>query len=144
MTTADDHRLSMTTARLSTTAPPARARALAVAAGVLAAVAADVAFDPAHRHVPLCPFRAVTGLDCPLCGGLRAVAALARGQWQTALRDNLLVVLAVLPAVVLLAGWLATGRAPRAASRSTTVALIVLATAFTVVRNLPAGAFLRP
>ena len=29
--------------------------------------------------VPPCPFRAVTGLPCPVCGGTRAFVAVARG-----------------------------------------------------------------
>ena len=40
------------------------------------------AFDPAHRHVPLCPFHTITGWQCPLCGGLRCADALVHGQWS--------------------------------------------------------------
>jgi hypothetical protein len=123
---------------------PAPYRFLAAGA---AAVSADVAFDPAHRHVPLCPFHAVTGLWCPLCGGLRAVAALVRGQLTAAVRDNLLVVAAVPVVAVLWLMWVAGPGACRAAvrpSRTATIAVIALALGFTVVRNLPGLTALRP
>jgi hypothetical protein len=73
------------------------------AAGVAAAVAADLAFDPEQRHVPLCPFRALTGWWCPLCGSLRSAYSLAHGRLSAALHDNALLV-AALP--VVFAAWL--------------------------------------
>lgn len=120
------------------------ARAYRVAALALLAVAADVAFDPMHRHVPLCPFHALTGWQCPLCGGLRAVAELAHGRPAAALRDNLLVVAAVPVVAALWLCWARTGRAGRRWPRAATVAIIALAVAFTVLRNLPSFALLRP
>lgn len=33
---------------------------------------------------PGCPFRALTGLPCPLCGGTHACAALVQGDWAGA------------------------------------------------------------
>ena len=125
---------------------PVRAlTALGVAAAL--GVAVDVALDPAHRHVPLCPFHAATGWWCPLCGGLRAVDALVHGQPGAAVHDNLLVV-AGLPIAVLL--WLdalarvRAGQAPRRWPRAGTITLVVLGVAFTVLRNLPWAAALRP
>jgi hypothetical protein len=38
--------------------------------------------------LPLCGFRHVTGLPCPLCGGTRACAALANGSFLEALQLN--------------------------------------------------------
>jgi hypothetical protein len=119
-----------------------RAAALAVTAGL-----ADLAFDPVHTHVPLCPFRALTGLDCPLCGGLRAVYQLLQLRVGAAVRDNVLVV-AVLPVAVGL--WLLwavrarTGRPAPSWPRAATVTLALLAVAFTLVRNLPFAVALRP
>src|SRR3954464_8864726 len=50
-----------------------------LAAGCLPfAAGAVVSRDGAH-FVPPCPFRTVTGLPCPLCGGTRAFAWAARG-----------------------------------------------------------------
>jgi hypothetical protein len=125
--------------------PPARAYRLAAIG--LTAVAADVALDPEHRHVPLCPFHAMTGGQCPLCGGLRAVDALVHGRLVSALHDNLLVVAAVPVAVMLWLVWLVqarTGRTGPAWPRAATVAVIALGLCFTVVRNLPFASGLRP
>lgn len=111
-----------------------------IAALVPVAVAADVAFDPVHRHVPLCPFRAVTGWWCPLCGGLRAADSLAHGQLATALHYNALFV-AALPFLAL--WWLdwavraRSGRPYRSVPQRVLVAVLALAVGFTVLRNLP-------
>ena len=43
-------------------------------------------------NVPLCPFHAVTGLWCPLCGSLRGLELLGDGQMLAALGSNLLLV----------------------------------------------------
>jgi hypothetical protein len=109
--------------------------------GVLAAIAADVAFDPSRRHVPLCPFHALTGWDCPLCGGLRAADALVHGRLGTAVHDNVLLVVA-LP---LLAGywyaWASRGATPRLGRRGV-IAVVGVLVLFTVLRNVVAA--LRP
>jgi hypothetical protein len=116
----------------------------AVLAG--AAVVADVALDPLHRHVPLCPLHASTGLWCPLCGGLRAVDALAHGDVLAALHLNLLVVFG---APVAVAWWLDTvlrerrGSSTRRVPRVAYVALVGAALVFGVVRNLPFAQTLR-
>ena len=122
----------------------ANAHGLLLAAG--AALAADVAFDPVHRHVPLGPLHASTGLWCPLCGALRAADSLARGHLGTAVHDNLLLV-AALPFAML--WWLdnATrarrGLAPRPLPRTAVAAVCLLAIVFAVVRNTPWGHALR-
>jgi len=118
-----------------------------VAAAAGAALAADVAFDPVHRHVPLCPFHTVTGLWCPLCGGLRAADSLAHLQVMTALHDNAVFVLA-LPLIALWwVDWAVrsrSGRPPRTQPRYAVTALVLVAVAFTVLRNLPFAHALRP
>jgi hypothetical protein len=118
-----------------------------VAAALIAAVALVVAVDPVRTHVPLCPFHAVTGWSCPLCGGLRAVDALARGHVLTAIGDNVLLV-ATVP-VALAWSYSRRGRTrsvhdTQRARRAAVVALVVVAAAFTVLRNLPFAAALRP
>jgi hypothetical protein len=39
-------------------------------------------------ELPLCAFKHLSGLPCPLCGGLRACAALAQGDVAAALAVN--------------------------------------------------------
>lgn len=128
------------------TSAPARVRTavrgtpLRVAAGLGVGLAADVAFDPHQHHVPLCPMHAGTGLWCPLCGGLRAADSLAHGRIITALHENALFVTS-LP--LLFACWLywllqtSTGRGRALSLGRFIPAVIAIAVAFTVVRNLP-------
>jgi hypothetical protein len=49
---------------------------------------------PATPQWRLCPFHALTGLDCPFCGLTRALFALAKGHVHEALRFHALVPLA--------------------------------------------------
>jgi len=100
--------------------------------------------DP-HRHASwgLCPFKALTGWDCPLCGGLRAVNDLGHGQLAEAAHSNLLFVASIPVLVGLWALWVRhgwTGERPRLrASRQLLVTLTVLVVTFTVFRNTPWG-----
>ncbi|HEX5090371.1 MAG TPA: DUF2752 domain-containing protein [Nocardioides sp.] len=97
-----------------------------------------------------CPLHASTGLYCPGCGGLRAVNDLTNGEVGAALSSNLLVTLGIPVAVVLLAVWGLdrwTGHSRLPVGRRWTqvaVALVGLFAVFTVVRNLPFGAWLAP
>lgn len=106
----------------------------------MVALAADVAFDPHQRHVPLCPLHALTGIWCPLCGGLRAADSLAHGRLVSALHENALFVTS-LP--LLFAGWVywlmlaRSGRPRPTLPRAAFAAVLAVALAFTVVRNLP-------
>jgi hypothetical protein len=123
-------------------AAPYRFAAAAALAGTI-----DVAGDPSRTHVPLCPLHALTGLWCPLCGGLRAVHALSRGNIQSALHDNAMLVLALPFIVALWAQWAArarTGSARRRWPRGATLAVITALAAFTVLRNLAIGTALHP
>jgi Protein of unknown function (DUF2752) len=96
---------------------------------------------------PVCPLRALTGLDCPFCGGTRAAHALAHGDVAAALDHNLLVTLAIPVAVVLWVRW--AWRQWRGQPTSVTVdsrlalALIGVLVAFMVIRNLPGFGYLR-
>ncbi|GAA4065147.1 DUF2752 domain-containing protein [Actinomadura miaoliensis] len=132
--------------------PGGLAGRLAAPVGVLLLTGAVVSYvaavDPNEDgHYPTCPFLALTGYQCPGCGALRTVHALAHGQLGQALGLNVFVV-AMLP--VLAFFWLRWTIA-RAGDRPTRTkagdprliwALFALVMAFWLVRNLPFGAFL--
>ena len=53
-------------------------------------------FNPStHGFYPVCEFHQLTGLNCPGCGGTRAVYQLLHGHLLRALEDNALVVLSL-------------------------------------------------
>jgi hypothetical protein len=53
-------------------------------------------FDPSHSPwAPKCPFRLLTGWDCPSCGSQRALHALLQGDFRQALHYNLFLILSV-------------------------------------------------
>jgi hypothetical protein len=80
---------------------------MALAAGLSAALAGAAVlffFDPATSgFYPQCPLHRLTGLDCPGCGGLRAVHQLLHGHFSAAWRLNPIVFL--LPPVGLWLAW---------------------------------------
>jgi hypothetical protein len=133
----------------SVTAGNARFAALLVAA-VAAGIAATVFFfNPrTHGFYPVCQFHQLTGLNCPGCGMTRSLYALLHGDWGTALRDNAL----FLGGLALLAargGWWGAkkflGRPAGAFFPAQWLwPLLAVALVFTVLRNLPAFAFLSP
>jgi hypothetical protein len=99
-----------------------------------------------------CPFLALTGLPCPVCGGLRAVNSLTNGDLGSALGSNLLVVVALPAAVVWWALWVrraTTGPGPGLSAmpvpspRTVWLGLAVVV-AFGALRWLPAAAWLAP
>ena len=100
-------------------------------------------FNPAeHGFFPRCYFRAVTGWDCPGCGGLRAAHQLLHGEVRAAFARNPLLVLA-LPlvgyfAVVFLLARVTGQKLPqpfRSAHWIWVAAVVVVA--FGVARNFP-------
>lgn len=113
---------------------------LAVAVCVVLAVV-----DPADRAgwSPRCPFRTATGLDCPGCGGTRALSALLGGDVVTAADHNVLTLL-LLPVLAYgWLGWLARGvgwrrTRPELPTRVGWV-IAVAVPLFMVARNLPWG-----
>ncbi len=126
------------------------AQPAAVAAASLGGLTALAWLDQAGLSViPACPFFTITGLWCPLCGGTRAVEALAAGDVGAALGLNLLVVLAV---PLVLAEWVrwTTGRARGRRTSfmnvsSRTIAVVAgLGVLYMVVRNLPGMEMLAP
>ncbi|GFM20592.1 MULTISPECIES: DUF2752 domain-containing protein [Mycobacteriaceae] len=84
---------------------------------------------------PPCPFKALTGWNCPACGGLRMTHDLLHGDLAAAFVDNAFVLIG-LP---LLLAWmmLRRYRGQSAANTPVFVVVIVAAVAWTIVRNLP-------
>lgn len=117
--------------------------AVGVAAIAVCVVLAVV--DPEDRAgwTPRCPFRLATGLDCPGCGGTRALTALVRGEPLLA-ADRNVVTLVLLPVLAYgWVGWLAhrlgwRRTRPELPPWSAWTIAIALG-AFMVVRNLPWG-----
>jgi hypothetical protein len=106
-------------------------------------------FNPAeHAFYPACYFHAVTGLNCPGCGSLRALHQLLHGHIAEAARLNLLLLLGLS-----YVGWRTIGFAVGCLrGRSATFAIrsgwlwtfLGLAAVFTVLRNLPGFIWLGP
>ncbi|MGI9156114.1 MAG: DUF2752 domain-containing protein [Marmoricola sp.] len=118
-------------------------------AGAVAVLTVALRLHDPHQHGSwgLCPLRAVTGLDCPGCGGLRAVNDLGHGDLAAAASSNLFFVASIPLLVVLWAAWLWRSRRPDAAQRplprgraralvSVYLGLLVV---FTILRNTPWG-----
>jgi hypothetical protein len=122
---------------------------LALAAGALVGCAYLAFNDPNDPRalMPQCPTKMLTGLDCPLCGGLRMVRSLITGNLSAAVHDNL-VLLLCLPVVLVVWGRSVVGGLtghprPFSMSRRTGFVVIGVAVCWAVVRNLP-GFPLRP
>ena len=108
-------------------------------AGLLAAGALTYVglIDP-HRPgsvFPLCPFKLLTGWNCPACGGLRMTHDLLLGDLAGAVVDNVF----LLMGLPLLAGWALWRRrlGRPAINAGVLVVIAIAAIAWTVVRNVP-------
>ena len=107
----------------------------------IVAVALLFFVDPATTAwFPWCPFRELTGLNCPGCGAARALHALVHLDVRAALRANLLVTIMAGPIAAVVAAR-SLGRGDEPIARFTTTRTLgwgVLAlVAFGVVRNIP-------
>jgi len=116
---------------------------------LMGAVAVLFWFNPTQYHFyPVCQFHQLTGLNCPGCGMTRAAYALLHGEWQQALRDNALLVCGLIFLAVRGSWWgLRRWRGqptPQFFPPKWLWLLLIVAIAFTIVRNLPYGAFLSP
>lgn len=107
-------------------------------------------FDPSeHSFFPRCLFHTLSGLDCPGCGGQRALHQLLHGHLNLALQSNALFV-CLLP----LGAWVGCSsllqallgiRLPRFfAHHLWPWALCGLVIGFAIARNLPGCDWLRP
>ncbi|MFP3990722.1 DUF2752 domain-containing protein [Streptomyces sp. E11-3] len=128
-------------------------RRLLVPVGALGAVVGAFAYvgtvDPNEPgHYPACPLLALTGILCPGCGGLRSAHAFANGDLPAALGANVFAVAAFVAFAAIWVLWVtraARGRPLRIALRNAhqwSIGAVLLV--FSVVRNLPFGAWLAP
>lgn len=127
------------------TAPAAIGSRRSVVGATAAAAAACLVVgmvDPVKTPLaPPCPFRAVTGLQCPFCGATRATHQLLHGHLAAAFRLNALYLVA-LPLAAW--AWLAWGVAAFGGPKLPTIrpsarlnwALGAVLVAFTVIRNV--------
>jgi hypothetical protein len=93
---------------------------MAVALGVTVAVAVLFVFDPSTAgFYPVCALHEMTGLQCPGCGGLRAMHQLSHGHLAAAWRLNPLLV-ALLPVAL----WLGLREVARALTGRTWPGLV--------------------
>ena len=122
-----------------------RCAALILVPIALAIAAVVFFFNPTQNDFyPVCQFHRLTGLNCPGCGMTRALYALLHGNVLAALRDNALFV----AGIIFLAArgawfWWQRPAAEFLPARWLWIFLLV-ALVFTVLRNLPAFAFLSP
>ncbi|MFC3578400.1 DUF2752 domain-containing protein [Streptomyces yaanensis] len=120
---------------------PAAAPLAVLAAGTAGSAYLYVTDPHEPGHVlPQCPFRLVTGLLCPACGGTRMVYDLMHGHFAEAWLDNRVLLLASPYALSLLGRWIVEGLRgrrwqPRLSRRAQAVVLLV-AVAWTVLRNV--------
>lgn len=98
-------------------------------------------FDPASTPwMPKCPFRLLTGLDCPGCGSQRAIHALLHGDLHAAFSANAMLV--ILSPVILLLAFAEFNRRRfprlyrRLAHPATVLTLLAILLGWAVVRNI--------
>ena len=106
----------------------------AVAVGGLGYIGLVDPHQPGSLY-PGCPFKMLTGLNCPACGGLRMTHDLLHGDLAAAVADNVFLLVG-LPMLAL--WWVWRRRIERPAfTPAAMVAVAVAALAWTVLRNLP-------
>ena len=106
-------------------------------------------FDPTrHNFYPICLFHALTGWNCPGCGGTRAAYQLLHGHLLRALRDNALLMLVLAGLAVGSVRWVVKKIQKQPATwvlpAKVWWGFLILVIGFTVLRNLPAFAWLSP
>ncbi len=135
--------------KISAPPSPATFAGIVLAATAFGVVALVFFFNPAtHGFYPVCTFHKLTGLNCPGCGATRALYALLHGNFSTALHDNALFLFAMM-AIAVRALWFAAKKFRGHTNGEFFPAkflwpLLAVALVFTVLRNLPAFAFLSP
>jgi hypothetical protein len=137
------------------TGPPSRRQRMLPPLAIITGLSlATVALHLRDPHVEgswgFCPSNLLFGIYCPGCGGLRAVHDLTNLDLGAAASSNLLLVLS-LPVIgwvlgrSLVEAWRGERHAPRVlGTKAFYLGFVGLLLVFTVVRNLPQGAWLAP
>ncbi len=93
--------------------------------------------DPAQGGFPMCPFRWLTGWECPGCGSQRAMHDLMHGRVAEAFGHNAMLVISI---PLLIAQWAASRfislAKPLAAQNLIVYAWAVVIIGWGVIRNL--------
>ena len=93
--------------------------------------------DPHDRHAlfPPCPFKMLTGWNCPACGGLRMTHDLIHGDLAHAVADNIYLLVGI-PALI---AWILCRRhnGQPVATKPVVAVVVISAIAWTITRNLP-------
>jgi hypothetical protein len=84
---------------------------------------------------PFCPFKLLTGWNCPFCGGLRMAHDLLHGDLAASINDNIF----MLAGIPMLVGWILIRRrySKPALPIPALLAIVAAAVGWTVLRNLP-------
>jgi hypothetical protein len=93
--------------------------------------------DP-HRPgalFPGCPFKMLTGWNCPACGGLRMTHDVLHGDLAAAVVDNVFLLIA-LPMLALWSVW-RVRRGEQAFNPAAIAVITIAVVGWTVLRNLP-------
>jgi hypothetical protein len=106
----------------------------AAAVGALAYIGIGDPHSPGFGF-PACPFKALTGWNCPGCGGLRMTHDVLHGDFSAAVVDNVF----LLVGLPMLALWLLVRwrRGDKLMPMPAIVVIAIAAITWTVVRNLP-------
>jgi hypothetical protein len=93
--------------------------------------------DPHNTNsaYPLCPFKLLTGWNCPFCGGLRMTHDLLHGDLAASINDNVF----ALVGIPMLLGWVVIRRrsGKSVLPMPTVLTFVAAAVLWTVLRNLP-------
>ena len=102
--------------------------------GALAYIGIGDPHSPDFVFLP-CPFKALTGWNCPACGGLRMTHDVLHGDFAAAVTDNVFLLVGLPMLVAFVLAQRARGR--RVSGRALLVTVIVAAVVWTVARNMP-------
>ena len=124
---------------------------LGLGAATLVGCVAVAAANPGDDGAPLCWSRAVFGVDCPFCGGLRATNSMLRGDIAAAADHNVVLAIAMPVAVLMWIWWTwhawrgddLSAMQGRSAPKWILAVAGVLVIAFGLVRNFGGAAWLR-